>query len=201
MLSRIIGFVFLCFLLSSCTFESLPQQHFIAQSSSVRQHNLAGVNHWHATGVMSLRANKASQFINWSWQQDAQHYRLQLSGALNFGEVTVQGKPGQVTVLQNGKRLSAHTPEALLMRLTGWCVPVSSLYYWLRSIPVAKVKSHAKFDQFGHLIQLDQQGWAVNYERFHTIKSSTGVMIDLPSRIDIHNQRLKIRLVITKWQL
>ena len=48
----------------------------------------------------------------------------------------------------------------------------------------------------GRLEYLQQAGWDIHYDRYKTVDA-----LDLPARILLENDEIRVRLVIDQWQL
>ena len=120
-----------------------------------------------------------------------------LFGPLGVGSINIAGQPNLVTVQVNSKEeITAHSAEEILQQQFGWHLPVSSLYYWIRGLPKPNVASVKHFDEFNHLISLQQQGWNIHYLRYSGVNN-----IDLPSKIILDSATLNLRIVISDWEV
>lgn len=162
-----------------------------------RQRQLKQITNWQASGAIAINTPEQGQTASMSWQQhNQQNYQIDLFGPLGAGRVTLIGKLNQVTLLDNGKRYQAVTPEALMQQVLGWHLPVANLYFWVRGLPAPQIKAKLKFDQYHHLITLQQQGWIVSYQRYTGVKR-----YDLPSLLTLKRNNLQVKLVISQWIL
>jgi outer membrane lipoprotein LolB len=78
----------------------------------------------------------------------------------------------------------------------GWSMPVSNLRYWIFANTAPTKVDVAQFDNYHHLIHLEQQGWQINYARFTPVNG-----IDLPAKIELHNAKVKIKIVLKSFQV
>ena len=94
------------------------------------------------------------------------------------------------------EHVSARTPEALLQKEMGWSIPVRNMFYWMRGMSAPGPK-HERFDKYGHLVALAQQGWGMQFFSYRTVEG-----FDLPSKIVMkHSGGLHITIVMKKWRL
>ena len=88
----------------------------------------------------------------------------------------------------------AATPEALLATRADLQLPISDLKYWIRSMPAPNSQYNAKYDEFGHLVYLQQAGWQIRFEDFITVGG-----VDVPQKIIMSHPGLTVRIVVKKW--
>jgi outer membrane lipoprotein LolB len=74
-------------------------------------------------------------------------------------------------------------------------LPVSSLYYWIRGLPVPGIEAQKQLDAFHRITVLSQQGWRIEYSRYSSINQ-----IDLPSKMILNNSALNVKIIINQWQ-
>ncbi len=162
-----------------------------------RVQTLSGIENWDLNALIAIRNRKDDATASLTWQQNRKNYTLNVFGPLGTNPIKLSGKPGQVA-LQNahGQIFYASTPEALLAQQTGYQLPVSGLYYWIRGLPVPGTPSQTHFDTYHHLVELDQQGWKIQYLRYTSVHQ-----IDLPTKIFLVSPDLSVKIIINKWQL
>jgi outer membrane biogenesis lipoprotein LolB len=56
--------------------------------------------------------------------------------------------------------------------------------------------SQIQLEQPGHLASINQSGWNVSYEQYTRVGT-----LELPSRMTIVREQLKLRLSINKWTM
>ena len=166
-----------------------------ATTKHQHQTQLVNINQWKVTGVISINHDNKNDVAYFNWQQSQDNYTLDLHGPMNLGSVHIAGNK-QRTILQQTKnqQIIARTPENLIYRQFGWFLPISNLKYWIFASPAPCKAKALQFDTYNHLIQFTQQGWQINYSNFIALKN-----IDLPSKIEIKNSKLKIKIIIKTW--
>ena len=108
---------------------------------------------------------------------------------------------GKTVKLTRGNQPPLYAPTAsdLLFQAAGYKLPLNNLYYWIRGLP-APGKSQQRHDQYGHLIQLQQDHWQIKFLRYTHVKQH-----DLPQLIDlsqpISHAKTKVRIVIKNWEV
>ncbi len=182
--------------LSSCATTpaaTAPQNEDIAWDNRVQL--LSNIQKWDLKGLIAIRNERDAGTASLNWQQDHQNYTLSLFGPLGVEAYKMVGGPGMVQLTDpKGKTFSAATPELLVAEQTGWQLPVSSLYYWIRGLSVPGVPAKKQFDHFHHITDLSQQGWQIHYLRYTSIDQ-----VDLPSKIFMDYAALNIKIIISEW--
>ncbi len=187
-------------LLTACVSLSLASRvpNNTKQTAQQRERQLAKINHWQLRGAVAIKTSQKAFTASLSWQQLlGKCYRINIMGPLSVGATRLTGQPGRVILQQaNSKPVQASSPEQLLKRELGWSLPVSNLYYWVRGLPAPGYVQMRRFDRYGHLQSLSQQGWSIQYLRY------TGVgRYDLPSKMVMRHQGVSVKLVISNWQI
>jgi outer membrane lipoprotein LolB len=188
--------IILAGILCGCTSQMPPQQNANYRLSwQTRQRQLRKITNWQLRGYMMMQSPQENFTAFLNWKQQAKNYAIYLSGPLGIGTVHIYGKPGRF-ILQTAedKKLIAKTPEQLVKQHLGWKLPISNLYYWIRSIPVPRVHAIGYFDDCNRLTELHQQGWKIYYQNYTRASG-----IDLPSTIILRYPNLNVKIVVNKW--
>lgn len=196
-----IGIIISLATITSCsTMQPAPQT---AQNQSMdwgsRVETLSGVQTWDLKALIAIREmhKHDDATATLQWQQQKQNYHIALFGPLGSNSYELTGQPGHVELAgANGKHFYASTPEQLLAQQSGWFLPVSSLYYWVRGLPVPNVSAEKRFDAYHHLTELRQEGWTVRYLQYTSVRH-----VDLPSKMVLENPDLNVKIVIGQWQI
>ncbi len=152
---------------------------------------------WNAKGRAALRSEKESWSATLTWQQNDDDYRVRLAGPFGRGALTIEGNPDTVSVhIAGQKAVVASDAESLLLEYLGWSVPVSSLRYWLRGLPAPGQVEGLTLNASGVLDQLSQQGWQIDYSAYRSLRG-----VNLPRKIKIENDNLRLKLVLDRWSL
>lgn len=197
MLRTLKVFIFLSLaFLSGCA--TLPQQSAAPTQTLTWQQRLTTLTQlqsWDLRAIMAMHTPSESGTANLKWQQQTQNYNLLFYGPLGAGAVTIIGHPGQVSLESaDGKKITATSPEKLLVQQTGWQLPVSNLFYWIRGIPAQGSVTNLQFDASHRLIHLAQAGWSIDYLAYTSINK-----IDLPTKLTLEKSPIKIKIVIKQW--
>lgn len=158
--------------------------------------SLQGLTHWQVQGRVAVRAGEEGWSAHFDWQQQGEDYRIRLRGPFGQGAVELHGNPGGVWLKHSDRpEVFALDPETLLERETGWRLPVSGLSAWLLGLPVAEVDADYQWDAQGALLEIDQDGWHIDYSRYQ----QNGAL-RLPVRMRLERNTLQVRFVIDSWQ-
>lgn len=184
--------------LSGCAqFATPPKQRLPSYTWAQRLAILSNIHSWNLDGAISIQSSKGADMGSFTWRQQNATYRIALSGPLGIGGIKIQGQPGKVTLSKSAKETySASNPEQLMQQRLGWQIPLTNLNYWVRGIPAPNMAAEKKLDKKQQLVGLKQQGWLINFSRYKQIGKIT-----LPSKLDMYNPRLRVRIIIKRWVL
>ncbi|PJD91340.1 MAG: outer membrane lipoprotein LolB [Legionella sp.] len=189
--------ILLTVLLSACTVPKPADSPAANQILSVekRKTETAKISSWEITGAMAAKnQSKAwSAAMNWV-QKGPNSYQIRLIGPLGGGAVVIN-KTGNTITFNDGKKTIASTnADKLLAQQTGIQLPVNNLYYWVRGLAAPGAIQQEQRDQYNHLIQLKQNGYAIDFTRYTAIKG-----IDVPGVIRLQGQGVMIKVIIKSW--
>jgi len=163
---------------------------------SQRQTQLNAITDWKLTGAIGGRDKKSGWNASLSWQQQANQFVINLFGPLGARSVEISGTPQYVTLDDGKQKVSSSSPENLLARQTGWRVPVTHLYYWIRGLPVPQMPKKQKLDARNRISFLQQAGWLVSFEKYMRVRD-----IELPKKIVLRRPPLQIKIIVRRWSL
>jgi len=152
---------------------------------------------WQAHGRLAVAAGDESWHGSFSWDEAPDGRRVELAGPLGAGRVRLSEAPGQATLqLAADEVLTGSDAERLLAEHLGWSLPLRGMRYWIAARDDPARPATARYDAAGHLVALDQDGWAVAYERYAAVDGHA-----LPHRVTLEREGLRVRLVIDRWAL
>lgn len=192
---RAIRFCFL-FLMVMLLAGCMPHYQFI--SPLKRQQNLSKLSYWHFNGIVQVSYHGKRDIAHIVWvQRGSKDFDLRLSGPVGLYAAEFYQRPSGV-MFKRGKQVLHDATLANLMHAElGWSLPAGELYAWVRGMPVAGLhKNHMQFDQFGHLVFLQQGKWQLSYSQFVSFD-----YVDLPTNIQIQSPLMQLQLIISKWSL
>ncbi|SEG33708.1 outer membrane lipoprotein LolB [Oceanospirillum linum] len=187
--------------LSGCgTTEPLKQ----ASTPFMDQHNrnFSQLTHFQIEGKIRLKTKDSSDSANLQWQQEGEHYNMTLSGPFGQTGARMEGSPYQVmlTIPDKGRFID-QSPEQLLYNHFGWDLPISSLLYWIRTLPAPGSSYQSDLNQAQQIRLLQQDGWNIHYDRYRPVSSESTQSPELPGRIKVNRGQLELTLIINQWQL
>lgn len=195
-LNSFILLLMICCLASCATMTRQQPSQNTKTSWDARVQTLSSIQNWNLKALIGVREQHEAWSANLQWKQQQQNYVIALYGPLGTNTQILTGQPGKVELASsNGKKFYASSPEGLLAQQLGWSLPVSNLYYWVRGIPVPNMPAQKQFDNANRLVQLNQQGWTIQYLRYTSLGN-----IDVPSKIFLDNPRLNVKIIINQWQ-
>ena len=201
-MARVGATLSLLILLAACATVS---QHRPADPNAAwarRQSLLDNQQKWALNGKLAVVANQEGWYAGLRWQQNGPHFQIDLLDS--FGRVVVRiksGAAGVALIQRDGSTTTAPDAESLMQKLYGWALPVSGLRYWVLGIPGPGRASgtpagRERIDDYGRLAELNQAGWAVDYKRYQSTD-----LIDLPEEIMVFGHELRVKLIVSEWDL
>jgi outer membrane lipoprotein LolB len=153
---------------------------------------------WHLNGRIAI----STEYENWTakvdWQQRGTAYQLRLNSPLGQGALLLDGDENGVVMHTAGnKTFKAADPDTLIANVLKLEFPVSNLHAWIRGLPAPN--SYLQWytlNDAGHLEQLRQDGWEVDYKRYIKVQG-----FDLPKLMVLENELFKVKIAISQWQL
>lgn len=191
--------LFFIFLFTGCTTlqPALPPAQNKMISKETRNRTLSTIQNWNLAGLIAIRQKNQGGSANLQWSQMGKNYHIRAFGPLGTHSFELSGYPGFAELATaNGKRLSAPSPEVILQHETGWALPVSEMYYWIRGLPAPDKPAETHFDRYHHLAELNQAGWSIHYLNYTSVKG-----IDVPSKIFMYYPELAVKIVISQWNI
>lgn len=192
-----IKLILLFAILSGCASQAPVEKLTPENAWRNHHHKVSTLTNWELTGRISIKLEKEAWSASLQWQQKEEEYFLRLTAPLGRGTYEISGNPENMQLrMQKNETLQSDNPESLMQKNFGWYVPITGLSYWIKGIPATgKSADTLLFDDQGHLTDLSQSGWHVNYSRYKNIGE-----YQLPGRIVLENEKLKLRLVIRNWK-
>lgn len=193
---RLVTAALVCLLLVACGGTARIDAPVNAQWEQRRQ-VLEGITSWEFTGSINVRDSNDSQSSRIRWRQNNEAYTINLWGTFNVGATQIDGRPGEVTISQQGQdAVNTESPEELLYQELGYELPVTELNYWIKGIPAPGLRADMQFGDNDQLMQFFQAGWQINYMAYTNFGTET-----LPTRIRIKKTPLRLDLIRLNWNL
>lgn len=190
-----------CLLLALCALLSHCQTAPPAAGNSDWQRlqaRLQQLDNWELRGRVDVRYDNDSHTPRIQWQQRDDEYRIRLWGTFNAGNTLIVGRPGYVTMEQDGTTVDAESPEDLILEQLGYELPVSYLEFWIRGLPAPTASADLEFNELNQLRRIHQAGWTVNYSDPRLYGD-----IALPARMELTRPRndIRLRFIGLNWTL
>lgn len=165
---------------------------------SQHRQQLEALAQWQLRGRVNVRYDNESYTPRIQWQQDERTYQIRLWGTFNAGNTRIEGRPGRVTMENDGSVFSARTPEDLILQQLGYELPVSYLEYWIKGLPAPNSRADLTFNALNQLTGLSQDGWTVSYIDLRIYEG-----VALPRRVEVTRPRddVRLRFVGLNWTL
>ncbi|HEY9199246.1 MAG TPA: lipoprotein insertase outer membrane protein LolB [Gammaproteobacteria bacterium] len=151
---------------------------------------------WSLRGRVAVHAGEEGWHASLAWRQTGAAFQLELSGPLGQGAVRMSGDAAGVTLDRaDGLRDWAPDADTLLVRNTGWTLPISGLRYWVQGRAVPGRPARWEHGPDGRPLRLRQDGWDIRYSSYHDQPGREA----LPKRIDLERGEIRARLLIDTW--
>jgi len=196
---KLITLLFGTMFLVGCAYFRQPPS-FVHTPREKRQAELQQIKTWTLTGSLSITHNKKRDIARFKWTQNQNDYTINISGPLNISSIRIVGNSDNIELWRTNKKcIKAKTPEQLMLDQLGWQLPISNIRYWILALPTPAAKIDSiHFDQYGHIIDLEQNGWQIKYSEFQTQVEKN---FDLPKIVELKNKEIAIKLKITEHNL
>lgn len=161
------------------------------ESSDWTRHRslLEELDSWELSGRVNVRYDNENHTPRILWLQQNVEYSIRLWGTFNAGNTRIVGRPGYVTMEQDGDVREAGSPEELILANLGYELPVSYLEYWIKGLPAPGTPADLHFNELNQLTELVQQGWTVSYTDLRQYGE-----LSLPRRVELTRPENDIRL-------
>lgn len=149
-------------------------------------------------GRINLRYQKESFPGRVRWQHEPPLDELWFYSPIGTAVAHLrQDRDGAVLVTSDGREYRAKELRQLALDVLGWDLPIEAMPFWVRGLAWPQASdADVQRDGQGRPGTLSQAGWQVSYLAW----DGAGVQ-GLPSKLDLTGERLRMRLVIDRWQL
>ncbi len=155
---------------------------------------------WQANGRIAVRSGSQGGQGNIHWVQKETGASIGLRGPFGVGayqidwtdeDLVVTGKAGEVTVAYAG----SDAIERFLTDQLGWSFPARSTRYWILGIADPRFSARPGFDDAGWLVELEQNGWIISYDRFVMVQGRW-----MPRKIVMEHENARVKLIVDQWR-
>lgn len=202
---RAAGIAAACLLLAACAGRPVREAPPVAEAAELatqeaREAALRGIGHWSLAGRVALANGGRGGSGRLDWRQAGGESTVSLSAPITRQSWRLVAGPAGATLegLEGGPR---HGPDAaeLLLRSTGWRIPVEALPAWLRGARAPGLGDAVlAFGDDGRLARMEQGGWTITYERWG-LPPASGAGVALPHRLEAVRGDARVRLVVDAW--
>jgi outer membrane lipoprotein LolB len=173
-----------------------------------RAQRLQELSDWSFNGRAAVDGrNFPSRTVRVTWSAVGASYRMSFMTPFGQQLAELAGDTDVASLrVPNEETRSAASPEALLYETLGWSVPLRALCYWVRGLPAPDsmsdstpdlaTRSGTQLDAKGRLVAVMQDGWEVKIDRYAEVAG-----LELPRRLTVSREGLRIRLLIDEWRL
>jgi outer membrane lipoprotein LolB len=155
---------------------------------------------WSATGKFSVKmldadGQKKGGSAYFVWQQNADSYRITLTGPLGQGRTILLGTENGV-ILENTQvgHLESDSPESLFEQAFGWTAPVSYLKSWLEG-QSATANADLIYNENGHLQSVLEGVWQADFKNYRYVNTEL-----LPQKLIITGPNLSMTVLVSEWK-
>jgi len=162
-----------------------------------RAEKLAAIPQWGFVGRLSLDDGEQGGSGRLQWDVKPDRSELDFHAAMGRGAWRLTVSPAGATLKEaNGAEQTAPGVDALIQDRMGWSIPVDALQWWVRGLAAPGSIEVEEFDPDGLLLELEQFGWNVVFDRY---KSTAGVA--LPVRLEAVRGSYRVKLAVNRWQM
>jgi len=170
----------------------------LTPESSVAPGRIAEIEHWRADGRIAVQRGNEGWSAKMRWLKGAASFQLRFIAPLGRGTYQLAGDNSRVElIVPNGQRFYAADAQSLMTEHLGWSLPLAGAHYWLRGLVAPDPPpSYARHDAAGLLQDLHQGGWRISVVRRMSVEG-----FELPAKLFMSYNDIKIRIVISSWTL
>lgn len=159
------------------------------------QAEIAKVTDFKIEGRMGVQSEGYGVSGNIHWVHSPENDAIDLYSPLgNKIAAIIKNTSGVSLTSQDGKTIKAEDAETLTAVTLGWRLPFSKLSDWIVGRPAKGVVTAFAWDDKGQLSKFTQDGWEVSYMQYQNTIQPT-----LPSKINLRNPKMNVRLLIESW--
>jgi outer membrane lipoprotein LolB len=167
----------------------------IPPEAQQHQAEIAKVTDFKIDGRMGVQSQGYGVSGNIHWVHSPENDLINLYSPLgNKIAAITKNVDGVSLISQNGKTIKAEDAETLTQLTLGWRLPFSKLSDWIVGRPANGVVTTFSWDDKGQLSKFTQDGWEVSYMQYQNDSQPA-----LPSKINLRNPKINVRLVIDSW--
>ncbi len=150
---------------------------------------------WTLQGRIGIKTDEESLSGQIHWQHRPDSDEVLLTSPLGQGVARIERNAAGV-ILEVPNQPARHAPDAesLTREALGYGLPVSGLTWWVQARPAPGSTFETTRDAAGHIEQLRQDGWVIEYLQYSTDAPQH------PRKLVLTREGLVIRLVTDEWR-
>jgi outer membrane lipoprotein LolB len=153
--------------------------------------DLQGLNAWQLDGRAAVAVGTQGWQASLNWQQSGKSAEVHLSGPFGVGALVLKRTPEGLSL--NGAPPSDAVMAQLQERL-GVELPLDHLRFWLLGVPDPSVAFELKRNDQDRALQLTQDDWSVDYDRYMPVDGDL-----LPARLVLSREGVRVRIAVDHW--
>ncbi len=198
-----------CLVLAACAGRPVREAPPVAASAAMatqqaREAALQADADWALAGRVALANGDRGGSGRLDWRQAGERYTVSLSAPITRQSWRLRAGPEGATLegMEGGTRQGPDA-AALLLRSTGWEIPLQALPAWLRGARAPGLgPATLAFGADGRLARMEQGGWTITYSNWGlsgATPAQAGAGIALPHRLEAVRGEARVRLVVDTW--
>ncbi|WP_028116807.1 lipoprotein insertase outer membrane protein LolB [Ferrimonas senticii] len=156
---------------------------------------------WTVSGKLAFISPEERVSANLYWQHHASNGKdeLRLTGPLGVNVLSLSSFPGFATVTIDGKSYQSDDADSLIVRLTGWPLPLSQLgQYLLGDTQLTEQVSSANHNQRQQIELTNPNTGETSQLIYHGWQQLSGYKV--PRQLELRQGDQRIKLAIKEWQ-
>ena len=163
-------------------------------AAEARQAKAAAIERWHVSGRVAVSDGREGGSGRFDWYQDGAAYVMTIRAPVSNQTWRLSGDAGRAKLEGAAAGpMEGADPEELLVRGTGWHLPVRQMRDWVRAIPHAP-GADASIDARGLPSELSEAGWTLQFRSY-----DQSLDPPMPTRLAGTRPPFKVRLAISSW--
>jgi outer membrane lipoprotein LolB len=147
---------------------------------------------WRLDGRAAVAVGAQGWQATLSWRQHGDSAQVHLAGPFGAGALEIERTPAGISL--NGAPPSDDVLAQLQERL-GFELPLDHLRFWLQGAPDPGAPFDLKRNDQDRALQLTQDGWSVDYDRYMPVNGDL-----LPARLVLSREGARVRVVVDRWE-
>lgn len=177
--------------------QATPTEPIIPPQANQHLNEIANINSFKLSGRIGIQMQGYGLSGPIQWHHSEQTDDIDLYSPLGSKVAQINKTEDGVTLIgQDGKIYKAQDTESLTQSTLGWRIPFTNLSDWVIGRPAKGIASNLSWDDTGKLSKLTQDGWEISYMEYQSQNNQA-----LPSKINLRNSKMNVRLVIENWEL